>query len=321
MCITRGIVRTAVVGGTLLAVVGIPAAVVAGPDRVSALFNTAADKVNQTIDAAVGDPAAIRAQLKELEAEYPERIAEVASDVQQIETQIGQLEREQAVTDRVIAMSQQDMLGLRDMIARGHDAQIANGGSVVRIAFNDRRVSLADAQAELSRIENVNRVYASKSQDLSRDLNLLTQQRDRLSGLLTKLRTEQSEFQAKLWQLDRQVDAIARNDRMIELFEERQASIDKLGGYEAKSLDQVETRIARELADQQARLETLASGGAERGSPGWYEAEAKAELDVLLRSGAEYEANLLEIEPAPVIDRNEIVIGDEPDAGIASRDF
>ena len=58
-------------------------------------------------------------------------------------------------------------------------------------------------------------MYLSRAADLETDLGYLHDQEAQLSDLLDRLETEHAEFQAKLFQLDAQIDTIARNDRLI----------------------------------------------------------------------------------------------------------
>jgi hypothetical protein len=78
-----------------------------------------------------------------------------------------------------------------------------------------------------------------------------------------------------MWALDRQVDSIARNDRMIEMMQKRQNTIDEHSRYSAHSLDQVQARFADIRAKQEAKLE--AYSGSNNGLN--YEDKAKYDLD------------------------------------------
>jgi hypothetical protein len=69
-----------------------------------------------------------------------------------------------------------------------------------------------------------------------------------------RLETEQAEFEAQLFQLDAQIDSIARNDRLIEMMEDRQATIDEHNRYQAHSLDQLRGRLDRIRNEQTSRI-------------------------------------------------------------------
>jgi hypothetical protein len=80
--------------GTIVALAGGATALIAGPERVGAVFQQAKTTVNAAIDQNVEDPIAMRAQLRDLEGQYPERIAMVREDLAELETQVAQLSRE-----------------------------------------------------------------------------------------------------------------------------------------------------------------------------------------------------------------------------------
>ena len=80
---------------------------------------------------------------------------------------------------------------------------------------------------------------------------------------------------------------------MIEIMEARQATLDELGPYKAHSIDQVKDRLAQVRAQQEAKLESLATGENELS----YEDRAKLSL------GGEKAASRIDrvIEIAPKI--------------------
>jgi hypothetical protein len=106
-------------------------------------------------------------------------------------------------------------------------------------------------------------------------MGYLQQQEQRLTALLGQLETEHTEFQTQMWALDRQVDQISRNDRLIELMEKRQTTIEDNSRYSASSLDQIAGRFADIRARQEAKLETLGTST----STSNYEDRAKFDLD------------------------------------------
>jgi len=287
--VCKSAVRIAVIGG----LVGGVTFVAAQTPRGRALMHQVQHSVSQRIDAAIDDPIAIRGQLRELEAQYPERISEVRGDLAELQMQTGALERELAVSERVVELASADLDQLQALITRGREAQAENGFRVVRVRFENDSLDLKSAYTRASAINQFRDAHASRIGDISRDVDLLTQQESRLVELLTQLESEQAEFQTQLWQLDRQVDAIARNDRMITLLEKRQKAIDKYDRYSAESLDQVQGKIAKTLAEQEGRLTALASASTSRS----YEDRAKHELDLMIRTGESFNAPALEIAP------------------------
>lgn len=306
-CFTRCIVRSALI----LALVGGATVAVAGPHRVAAVFQQAKQKINSGIDNHIEDPVALRAQLRELEGQYPQRIADVRGDLAELEAQVGQLTRELSVSQRVVALADEDLLQVQDLLAKAEEARVQNVGHVIRVRLDNQSMDLEQVYSKANSISQSRSAYASRASDIERDLGLLSQQRDRLSTLLNQLETERAEFQAQLWTLDRQVDAIARNDRMIELMSKRQETLDRVSRYEVASLDQLTGKMADIRARQESELQALsAQGGAST-----YEQRAKMQLDIeaskpglISPARIEVKPPVLEItpEPAKKADSNQI---------------
>lgn len=248
--VVRGVVITALAGGVLVAV--------AGPQRVGALLNQTRGNIVGVIDNNIEDPILLRQQIKKLEAQYPSKIAEVRSDLAEVQTQIAQLQRELQIAGKVVSLANGDLEVVDSQIAQARATQSANPGAIVRISFNNKPVDLDDAYGKRQQIEQTKNLYASRAKDLKMDLGYLQDQESQLADLHERLVSEQAEFQAKLFQLDAQIDTIARNDRLIEMMEDRQATIDEHSRFQANSLDQLNTRLNGIRTEQRARLESIA---------------------------------------------------------------
>jgi len=292
MAIVKHVVRYAVIAG----LVGGTAAVVAGPDRVCALFHQTQGKINAVIDRNIEDPIALRSQMKQLEGQYPERIADVQGDLAELQAQTRELNRELAVSHRVVTLANADMDQIRTLIARGEAAEIPGGNQVVRVVFANQSINLKDAYTKAKHIQQVQMAYANRASDIQRDMGYLTQQEQRLTDLLAQLKTEHTEFQSQLWAMDRQVDTIARNDRLIEMMEKRQRTLDEQGRYTTNSLDQLASRFADIRAKQEARLESLGTSTTTLN----YEDRAKFELDASGSLGEAAPLQALPIEPTVI---------------------
>jgi len=282
MAFTKSLVRFAVIAG----LVGGAAAVVVGPDRMGALFDQTQNSINKKVDKVITDPVALRAQMRKLEGEYPERLADVRSDLGELQQQRAQLLREREVSARVVQLAEDDMTTLQAMIQRGEEVQQVALASfdpsdatapdqIVKISFNGQSIPLKDAYTKATRVAQVHTAYTGRATDIERDLGYLDTQESRLKDLLGQLETEYSEFQAQVWAMDRQVDSIARNDRLIEMMEKRQRTIDDQGRYKAYSLEQLSSRFADIRARQEAKLEAMGTAT----STVNYEDRAKYELD------------------------------------------
>jgi len=251
-CIGKTVVRAAVI----TAVVGGVAVAAAGPDSVKAFLHQARHNVRKAVDSQVSDPVALRAQLRNLEEQYPKKISDVRGDLSELNEQIAQLERELAVSKRVVTMADSDLTQMQGVLAKAEEAKTQGVAQIVKVRFDgEHAVNLDDAYAKATRVGQLRNAYVSRVSDIERDLGYLGQQQDRLTTLLTQLETERAEFQTQLWSLDRQVDAISRNDRMIDIMEKRQETIENHSRYQAASLDQITGRLADIRAKQESKLQ------------------------------------------------------------------
>lgn len=276
-----GFFKTVFRVGIITAACGLAAVLVAGQDRVQVLLGKAHSAVVDSIDARIDDPTALRSQLRELEREYPSRIAQVRGDLAELGQQVTQLEREQAISERVVTLADQDLTVLRPLLDEARAAQLekashlSNGvRSVVSVRFDDRTLSLDQADRRALQIGQTRVAYANRAADASHDLVYLRQQSEHLDDLLVQLETERNQFQGQLRQLDRQVDAIARNEKLIDMLEKRKRTIEECSRYEVVSLDQVVARLDEVKARQQAELDLLTTDAQQVG----YEDIARLQL-------------------------------------------
>jgi len=246
-----GLITTVVAGGAVL---------IAGPRRAAAMYGNAHTGLMELIDDNIDDPTALRAQLRELQEQYPERIADVRGDLAELNEQRRQVSREQSIAQRVVTLTDRDLATLSPLVQQAEVARMETApGRVVAVRFDNSTMPVDDAKARCDQITRTKAVYASRMIDAQRDLKYLDQQGQRLEALLAQLETERADFQTQIWQLDRQVDAIARNDRLIGLMEKRQRTIDECSKYEAKSLGHLQVKMAEVRSRQEAELEMLAS--------------------------------------------------------------
>ncbi len=270
-----GIVRTAVRIGVITALVGGAAVVVAGPQRSWAFIHQARAKVNHCIDSNIKDPVALRAQLRDLESQYPKRIGAVKGDLAEVNEQIAQLERDLSVSRRVVALADTDLTQIQGVLAKAEETRQSGPYAIVKVRFGDESLPVDEAYTKANRISQLRGAYVAKVADIERDLGYLGQQRDRLARLLEKLEKERAEFQAQLFNLDRQVDTIARNERLIDMLKDRQRTIDEHSRYQAASLDQITGRLADIRARQESQLDMFGQNSDMED----YEDQAKYQLD------------------------------------------
>lgn len=263
-----GVVTAATVGGTVL---------IAGPQRSHALFDKARDHVIDHIDSAIDDPAALRSQLRELEGQYPERISALRGDLAELQEQIRRLERDKAISERVVNLAQRDLDDLEPQLAELRSSAAGNSLKLASstVTVQNRIYTVQQAMARADQIQQTQIAYSNRAADASHDLTYLHKQSSRMEEMLLQLETERAQFQTQLEQLERQVDAVARNERLIEMMEDRQRTIDECSRYEAASLEQIVSSLAETRSRQEATLEYL-SGQEDRSD---YEQVARMQLE------------------------------------------
>lgn len=301
MALVKHVIRFGAIGALGLGT----AAVVAGPDRVGALFSQARASVNNEIDKHITDPVALRAQLRTLAEQYPQRIGEVRADLAQLRGQSSQLQRDLAVSQRVVELATADANQLSLLMNKAEAAGIQNASfesSGVEhqfvLVFNNERLTLPEAQTRAQRINATHAAYTARVSDIQRDMGYMAQQERQLTQLLTKLEAEQTSFQTQMFDLDRQIDSIARNDRMIEIMGERQKTLDEQSRYRATSLDQINGKLADIRARQEATLQSLAGIHSQSD----YEDQAKMDLDRAAGAEAAVRATTpIVVRPRPTV--------------------
>ena len=246
-----------------------------GPNRAHAVIGEMHTSLLEAVDQSIDDPAALRAQIRELEKEYPKRIAQVRSDLAEVQAEIASLDREVAISDRVVALADQDIDRLGAQLA----AQLAEDGAQLvsrsLISLDGHTYTPARAKVRLNQVKATRVAYANRSADAKHDRSYLVKQKERLEDLLVKLEAERAEFQTQALTLGRQIDSIARNDRLIQLLDRRNRTIEECSRYESASLDQITGRLAQVKNRQEAELELL-SGQSEQAD---YEDLARMQIE------------------------------------------
>jgi hypothetical protein len=249
--------KVVVISTVLLGMAGAGAYALMGRHRTSAVVHELHDNILESIDEHLDNPELMRSQLRELEREYPERIAQVQSDLAEINHEIRQIEQEVLVSERVVELAAKDLERLGTQVA----AQLPAGVGVELVALRlDGTPTTPDAaHAELERVRATRNAYAGRAADARHDLGYMTKQAARLEELLAKLQGEQTEFRAQVVGLNRQIDSIARNDRLLALLEKRNRTLEECSQYEAVSLNQITARLDQIKGKQEATLELYAS--------------------------------------------------------------
>lgn len=288
MSITRCVLRWGLVGGLALGAVTL----LVGPERVAAGLSIIRSKAQNVVDNCVDDPVALRRQLEGLAKQYPARIAQVRGELAQVEHQIGLFGTDIDKSTRVVVATSNDLGQLKSLVARAEDSAKQNTRPVA-IRFEGCKFNIEEAYTEAHRINSVRMTYQDRLSSDKQQLAFLTQQKDRLNAILTKLDSEHNTFQAQLWQLDRQIDAIERNERLIDFTSQQQetlASYEKFG--KLGNLKQLEGKLAELRAVQEAQLEALSKQGVNT------DYERKAEYDMSTEELNKNPFDTIPVDPA-----------------------
>lgn len=268
MAITRCILRWGLIGGLALG----GATLLVGPERVTAGFAHLQSKAQGVIDDMVDDPVALRRQLEQLAEQYPNRISKVRGELAEVEHQIAQFDRDVEISKRVVAMTTDDLRQLKTLVAQA-EGKARNAS----FHFEGVRFNVEQAYTEAGRINHVRKTYQDRLAHDEQQMNFLTQQQQRLNEILENLEEEYAKYQAQLWQLDRQIDAIERNDRLIALMEDQKETLASYDKFEkVGNLRQIESKLAELRRQQEAQMEYLAKQDHHTD----YEKIAEAQLDM-----------------------------------------
>lgn len=251
--IVRGIVRYSVIGGLCLGGVTL----LVGPSRVAAVYDQVRFKVAQTIDDNIDDPILLRRQLESLQAQYPGRIESVEKDLGAVQADIAELERDSRVAQRTVALVDHDMSKVNELIQLA-EAKEASGVRFVAIRMDGDKMYLPEAYKKLDKLEATRGFFSQRVEDNGLHVNYLTQQQSRLEALLVQLQTEQAQFESQLWQLDNQIAAIARNERIIDEMKKRERKYDMAVTDRVASLDQLNAKLTELRDEQERQLASLA---------------------------------------------------------------
>lgn len=289
------IVKTVIRFGVITGLATGAAVLVAGPHRVAAAAGQARSKVLSAIDANLDNPVVLRSQLRELAETYPDRIREVRGDLAELDEQIAQIDRDRVVAERVVELASADLDQLNGQLDRAKAARAEHGASrTVLISVGQKDMKLDEAYGRATQIAQTKAAYQSRVADADRTLSFLNQQSERLTEMLTKLEEEHTDLQTQLWQLDHQIDAIERNDKLLVMLEERERELNSHDWPEVASLDQLRQRLASIRAEQESQFKSL-ERTSERQS---YEEEAREQLQRETDAEREFDSAMEYLEHA-----------------------
>ena len=259
--ITKGIFRTALIGGLVLG----GATLIVGPQRMAAGISQVQHTAIAWFDSNLDDPVVIREQLRRLEQDYPVRIREVQRSVSEVESHIRGLQQDNDVSNRVIGLAREDLSTLAGLVERARTVQNASyrgpDASPVLVQFDGRNLTVDQAYERGEHLKKTAIAHHDRIAANQRDLALLESQRERLVKQLGELKDEYANFQNEVWQIERQLAAKERNEQLIDWMQEREelfaeSSEDR---FDVSSLKQIKNRLDQEINETTAVLESMAS--------------------------------------------------------------
>ena len=257
MSFTRSIIRWGLISG--LALGGLTLLI--GPHKVAAGLHQIRAKAQMVVDRALDEPAALRRQLEQMADQYPDRIATVRGELAEVEHQLAQFDRDSEIANRVVAMTTEDLTELKTLVVRA-EADSTHPARVTFVRFNGVRFAVDQAYTEAQRINDVRLNYQDRAASNVQQTTMLAEQKARLVEICDRLESEYATFQTQMWQLDRQIDAIERNERLIEMTKELQATLDSYDRWgKIGNLKQLQGKLAELRTIQKAQLETLRQSG------------------------------------------------------------
>lgn len=258
MCfLFKKLFRTAVVGAALTAAVVGGTAMVVGPDRVGAMFDQVSTDVKARFDANLDDPVVLKRRLQHVSEKYPEQIAIVRADLQDLRAEMERLEQERRISDRVVELIDEDLAQLVPAVERAADA---GGARLAAVSFDGEVMSARRARIRATEIQRERSARARTAEDAAHNLELLGAQEQHFVEYLEKLEADEAELNAKIAQLTGEIENVARTDRLIEMLEEREATLRSCERFEIESLDGLYAAIERKRIEQEARLDRLTAG-------------------------------------------------------------
>jgi len=231
---------------------------VVGSDRTGAVIHDVQAKISQAIDNSLDDPVALRRELRKLDQEYPARISKVRKDLAGLTTDITLLEREAAISGRVVELANEDLAQLNPAMKEATSrATVEPRAHIVAFVLNDELYTLKNASRRQRQIVNTRDAHAGRASEATQQLAFLRQQESQFREVLQQLEAEQVQFRTQLDQLNRQVDSIQRNARLIDLLDKRRRTLEECSTYDVASLDQLTGKLGQILTEQSVELDLL----------------------------------------------------------------
>jgi len=233
-----------------LVVLGVAGALI-GPRRIQNLFRYVQSTATENIDGMIPDEVKLKNDMEKLREEYPRRIAELESMLDDLDRQLAQIERDRGLCREVLTLCQEDMGQLGPRIK---NVETAHPTSATTIEFRGVSFTYPEALERSRKILDIREMYETRLKTGSESAGLLQTERDGLLADLSGLRKEYDQFLAEYRSLAREIDLIRHNERILEIANHRNR-LDRLdaSGW-ISSLDAFKKAIERCKTEQREKL-------------------------------------------------------------------
>ncbi|MBK9383279.1 MAG: hypothetical protein IPN34_00430 [Planctomycetes bacterium] len=247
----RGLFRFVFRAAVIVGIVGAGAFFFLGSHRVRGMAHELKGEMHSFFQQDPNDPRVLRGELESLQREYPKRLSQVRSDRATLEAQMRELAEQRAISARVVELANEDLAQLDQRLGEATSAREIGGAVLARSA------SAEVLAARSERIRRTRDSYVARQEEAGFALTQLEEQAEQLQQLEARLESEHTDLATQVDQLDRQIDAIERNKRLLEIVRERNQSMQELEANGAKTVEQIRTRLESVLRQQRAELEQV----------------------------------------------------------------
>lgn len=223
---------------TFVALVGIVAVGFLGKHRVHRCLDQARHSLQSAVDSAIdpGEEAKLRRRLESVQQLLPGRIAEMQVALAEVDGELAALERDAQLCRRVVAFCERDLEAL--------EASVDAGPALKAL--------------QLEEIARVKATYEARLEQGRAAAHDLGEERTMIAQALSELEAEQARLDWEARRLEREIDQLRRNGRLIEVLEaNRIAREDAITRADLDSLRRVRAAIAEKRAAQDVRLQEL----------------------------------------------------------------
>jgi chromosome segregation ATPase len=242
---------------------------VIGKTRVQNAYYSVRDHLRANVDELVDTRRALRREIRDLQEEYPERIADLRTQLREVERDLAACEADQRLAREVVTLCRNDVAVLEAKLA-GTEGE---GGSSW-VEFRSERLRADEAVLRAGRIADTETTYLARLDDLERESEFLRKERGLLRAEVAETEREYRDFQAEVGTMLREIDALKRKEKLVKMAERRGEENDDVFAARASSLAALRDRIARrktELDERLAAFRTVRPDGE-------YEARARLRL-------------------------------------------